>query len=447
MEHRRARLVQRIPALIAALGIFPLLAIVLKRAVDVPFGDEWEWSELIYAAHEHTLTFARLWQPHNEHRIFIPNLLAVGLDALGGWTPVREQLVSVLLLALTQLGLWMLFRRTVPAAWRGAAFLAATVLLLSLVQYENLDWGFQTAWFLCDVCAVAVVVLLTRPHAAARDLAVAAAAATVASLSSSQGLLAWAAGLVAIGLVPRARPIRAAAWAVAGAAVSLLVRFGAPQGDPQAHVGLAHAGVLAEYVLAYLGAPLAMAFGTTASMLAGTAVLVWLIALAAAALRGSLALRLRLAPWVALAGYPVLAAALTAAGRAGFGVWQATSSRYTSIALLAWIAALAGTAIVVRRPPFAIAARLSAPHAQALGGAVVTAAAVLLVLASLKESAVTNRVWQLHAVDLRAARAAIAAGDPSGLSPLTPDADYATDRLGEMGRVRDGVFRRAPGTP
>ena len=48
---------------------------------------------------------------------------------------------------------------------------------------------------------------------------------------------------------------------------------------------------------------------------------------------------MRGAPWYALAAYPVLCAAATAYGRGGFGVDQALTGRYTTIASLAWVAA------------------------------------------------------------------------------------------------------------
>src|ERR1700738_3534268 len=125
-----ARAAAYAPAMIATLGIPVLVALVFRRAVEVPFWDEWEWADLVYAAHRHTLTFGQLWAPHNEHRIFVPTLIMLGLDAAGGWSVVREQVVSLAMLALTQLIVWLLIRRTVPVGRRGVCFLAATALLL-----------------------------------------------------------------------------------------------------------------------------------------------------------------------------------------------------------------------------------------------------------------------------------------------------------------------------
>jgi hypothetical protein len=238
-------------------------------------------------------------------------------------------------------------------------------------------------------------------------------------------------------VIPRQRAARAAVWLATGAVVTLAVRHGAPPADPSTRLGLSHLSALAEYALAYLGAPLAASFHLGASIAAGAVLLAWLAMLAVLAVRLPLSRRVRLAPWLALAAYSVAAAAATAPARAGLGLEQATVSRYVSIATLAWVAALAATFVVVVRP--------RPRRESSVGRWAASAAAAVVVVASLKQSAAGNVMWQLHVRDLRADREAVAAGDPAVLPRLYPRPPFAAEALREMAEVRDGVFRPAPG--
>ena len=164
-------------------------------------------------------------------------MLMLGLDALGGWDVVREQTLSLAMLALSQLVVWLLIRRTMSPARQGVCFLASTALLFGLSQYENFQWGFQMAWFLCDLAMVTVVWLLSRPARGPRDIALAVAIATIGSVSSSQGLIAWACGLIVILAIPR-RPVQTGiAWVACGAIVTAIVRAGSPGAGGPGHAG------------------------------------------------------------------------------------------------------------------------------------------------------------------------------------------------------------------
>src|SRR3954467_8628128 len=79
-----------LPAIIA-------LYIIWYFGVNIPFEDEWEFSSLLQASHEHHLTAAMLWEPHNEHRIFFPRLLMLGLASLSHWNLGLETFISFLL--------------------------------------------------------------------------------------------------------------------------------------------------------------------------------------------------------------------------------------------------------------------------------------------------------------------------------------------------------------
>jgi hypothetical protein len=417
------RLLALAPSVLAALAGFAMLALVLQRGVDVPFSDEWDWTDLIYAAHTHQLTFEWLWYPHNEHRIFIPNLLVLGLDRLGGWDIVRAQVVSVAMVVLTQLIAWVLICRTVPQARRGATFFVATALLFGLAQHENFYWGFQIAWFLCNLCLAAAVLALTAPRAGPGALALAIAAGVAGSVSSSQGLVIWPAGLAALWLAGgRRRDVLV--WTAAAIVTVVAVRANAPTGDPAIHGSLAHAADFVRYVLVYLGTPLTHSRGPDAGVVSGIVLCGWLAALAAASAMLPAAARVRTAPWFAFALYAVLCGFVTAYGRAGYGLGQAASSRYTTIATLAWLGALALTAVLVSgklRP---------LPY--------LCAGAVLVF--SLIETRDGNAIWLAHAQQLRDARYQLGAVNLSALTPLYPNPRQEVLELHRMFEMRDGLF-------
>ncbi len=426
MHGRRLRFV---PVLLGALAPFVLLATVLRRAVDVPFYDEWDWADLVYAAHTHTLTLAQLWQPHAEHRIFISNVLMLGMSALGGWQVIRQQIASVLFLACTQLFLWQLLRRTIPVSRQGACFLATTVVLFGFAQYENLEWGFQMAWFLCNLGLVIAVWALTRPQRATRDTLLAIVAATIASLSSSQGLFIWGAGLIAIVAMPRSRIRTGVAWVVGGLIVTIVVRSGMAQYDT-GHVGMSQANLLLRFVPTYLGASIAASFAALPSLAAGVLVLVALALFALLAARGSLVRLVRLAPWLALASYAVFGAGFTALNRAGFGVDAAMTSRYATISEFAWIAAIACTFATVARGK--------------RGFAIASLPVAAVVAASVVQSVAFDPAWRDHSDMLKAARAQLAAGDRRAVALLGPSDPVGENRISvdiaELARAREGIF-------
>jgi hypothetical protein len=410
-------------------------AAIAVNAVDLPYWDEWDWAGQIYKMHLGTLAFPDLWAQHNEHRMLFPNLIALGLARLGGWHPVREQFVSLGLVVLGQIAVVAMLRRSAHGTAGAVAAAAATVFLYGLWQSENFGWGFQVAWFLCDTCAIAVAWLLTRPDRRGRDVLLAALLAIVASFSSSQGLVVWAVGLVALVLTFRAGPRTLAAWTFAAVATYVAYRYGMAKADT-GHIDLVAEPLTAlRYVLTYLGAPLTRLFGSTASTVAGALVVVALLAAFAIDLRGPQRVRrlVRGAPWYALAVYPLLCAVATAAGRAAFGVDQALTGRYTSIASLAWVA-LIGLAAVRwcrRTQPLSSVRRRAA-----IAGAVVCGYAV-----------VANSLhgwveWRKNAALLATARSELLRGDEAAYAAIYPVRARLVVFVGEMRAVHDGPFAR-----
>lgn len=435
--------------------------LVVRDSVDVPFWDEWDWADLVYGMQHGTLTFAQLWAQHNEHRILIPNLIMLGLARLGGWHPVREQAVSFAVLVCSQIMIVRLVRRSAhgTVGWLFAA--AASLMLYELGQAQNFLWGFQMPWFICDAAAITVAWLLARPHRRWYHVALAIIAATIATYSSAQGILAYAVGAVAIFLgegwqgsahlapsrsqraptavaqppfplvilseAPQARSRRTATtlaiWLVLAIAEYAIYQHGMAR-TTTGHAG-ANVPAIVLYALTYLGAPALGGRGTGLSAAAGLALLITLAWLFTADLRSQYRLRriARNAPWYALAVFPLLCAAGTAVGRGAFGLDQALEQRYATVSVLGWIALigiLAGTI-----------ARLPHPYPSRVRGPLLALAAVFVFVIASDDAKGVKQMHQFSAT-LRAGLT-----DPTKLYP-------DQKRLEALMRERSEILRGVP---
>lgn len=429
----RSLLVRRLAqVLIVALPIFVGLYIV-RKAVDLPYWDEWEWAGLVYSFHEGTLRFADLWAQHNEHRILVPNLIMLGLDRFGGWDPVREQFVSLAVLVVAQIGIVLLMRRSAHATVGIVAAAAASLMLYELGQAENFEWGFQMAWFICNTAAVLVALLLTKVDRRRRDVALAMTVAIIATYSSSQGILTWGVGIVAILLTFRKSALMLAVWIPAAIAAYAVYEHGLQP------MNLGHVSVfqqplqVVDYTLTYLGSPVAAGQEPHVSAVAGLILMVALAWAFASDVCSATRLRrlIRNAPWYSLAAYSIVCAAGTATGRAGFGIDQALSGRYISVSLLGWVALIGVIAGTVARLPRPVPVRTRA---------VVLASTAVFLFAVGSDDDRGLKNWRTFAATLSTARAQIARGDPAALSKVYPVPNAVMSRIDEMRAVHDGLF-------
>jgi len=390
-----------------------VLALVFKLGVNVPFSDEWDWTPLVYAAHHGTLTLDMLWAQDNEHRMFFGKLLVVALSAIGGWNVVREEIVSVVLCAASQLVLWRLLSRTVPTVALPLTFFAASLLLWNLGQAENFAMGQQMSWFLLELGLLVAVWRLTVPGNAIGDVLVAGTAATVASYCSAIGLLVWPVGLCAIALARNSPRRMAVVWICWGAAVYALYRAGL------AAVSLGHVDIvqnlpsLAVYCLVYLGLPLAFWSRFYGCIATGALLVAILVIIVARDLKlGDRRLFARSAAWYALALFAVLGAIGTGPNRLGFGLdYAVTSTRYILVA--SWLP-ISIAALVAMRWPNALDVR----HVRATPAAACFIAAVAMTSVSWARG---TRDWQYFSHARRADVRAIREHDFSNFAPYFPD--------------------------
>ena len=328
---------------VLALLLAALIAAVWTWAVDLPHLDEWVLAADL-AAEDPGSLLRRAWTPHNEHRLTVPRLLLVGLARLTRWNVRAEVFLGVACAVAVAAILWRLGRRIEGRAHRAIFRSLAAAFVLGLHQVENLVWGWQLSLFLCVASAVAALALLAEGEAVTWGrAAIAAVLGVVSSFSYAAGLMVWPAGAVVLALrSPRAParpasglPQRVGPWLAIGATVVIVYLAGtAPRLDAEA----AGPGERVLHGLAFLASPVVRAWTEPAvGVIVGAGALV----LAALGLAHAAARRAPPEPvWLGLIVFAIGSAAMTALGRAEYGLEQAMTSRYTTVANLLWIGVL-----------------------------------------------------------------------------------------------------------
>lgn len=322
-----------------ALALTSVLAVALA-ASPTPFQDQWDTIWWWRAIQERGLSVSYLVAQHNEHRILLPRLVFLAdLQWFGGRNTLSLAAIGLVQAAGAFLFLRLGLRRGGALPIVGAATAAA--LICSLVQWENLFWGFQLqfvavwaagAWAIWLFCAGTGRDAPTRWPA----LAGAAVLLVLATFSMANGVLAGVA-MVLVALVARLGA-RAAAMALTVTAVLAAVYLQGYQPISQHSPAAALQDPLGfvTYVLTYLGAPwaigappVAMAFGAAGTLLTGL--------MARAVLRDG-GYDSAQAAMLGIALFAGLTAGVTALGRLGLGAEFALSSRYTTAGCYFWAA-------------------------------------------------------------------------------------------------------------
>ena len=333
--------------------------LVFLYGVDTPWGDQWNGTlPLIEKARAGTLGFADFFAFHNEHRIFFPRLIALGLAKLTHWNIRAELLVIWMLACVCSLNLW---RLALITGWQDSRnrrwlLLAANVLLFTPLQWENLLWGFQIGFFLPLATMTGclwVAPTLRRPF----DFLATMLLCLVSTFSIASGFASW---FITTPLLllwngkPRARNEKT--WWFIWVALGIVSigcyfqGFARPATHPGPIVAVEHPLRAIQFILAYLGTPFSGTAPNASSIALGASAALFIL-LAACLLylwrwRGDRRLLAHALPWVLLGGSAVASAFLTMVGRLGFGVSAATQSRYVSFAILLPIALLFLTSLV-----------------------------------------------------------------------------------------------------
>lgn len=315
---------------VPALFIAGLIAL---RSLNMPVLDQWEVVPIIQHVHSGHFLWSDFWLQHNEHRIFFPQLVMLGVALLTHWNTLVECFIG-LLIAIISFGLVVkLIRRTAtPAPWLLGL---ASLIWFSPLQLENWLWGWQLQWFM-NVLGVVMVAfgisLIKNEKLNGRQLTLVLAGAILAQYSLGNGTLLWA---LILGVLIYRRinwPQVGVVAATAIAATGLYFwNYHNPQ-IPSKTLALHEPLSFVNYVLTYLGRPLTFFHHLPA--LFGFITLALFVWLNVYLFRNKRGLFDKLLPWTLLGLYAIGSALITGIARLGLGINEAYSSRYTTISSL-----------------------------------------------------------------------------------------------------------------
>ncbi|MBW4693677.1 MAG: hypothetical protein KME27_18185 [Lyngbya sp. HA4199-MV5] len=325
-----------------------LLWFVANFGINFPYWDQWDLIELFQKVFLKQATFQDFFAQHNEHRILFPQIIIITLAFLSKWNIQWELYCSVALSAIVFI---LLLRISLAQTkQRNLLFHAVNVsicfVVFSLCQWENWMWGFQVAWFLVNLClVVAILAFSSALHSSLQiKVAVAASACLVASFSSAHGLVTWLAIVPSLLACCRGRLqcLKVGfVWVILFLSTLFFyfIDYHKPPHHPDLWFFLKEPQLAATYFLTLLGSPLlhrsnfSYIFGFLALISFG-------FFIAHCARKAGSGFFRDAAPWLSLGCFAILFDLMTTLGRAGFGVEQAYSSRYTTVSLLLLVALL-----------------------------------------------------------------------------------------------------------
>ncbi len=322
---------------------------VTTFSVNLPFGDDWALVNFFDKIHSGTTNFNDFFSQHNEHRILFPRIIFAVLAFSSKWN-IKLEIYFIFLLALLN---FLILYKIAASNWNQSNKVlfhlfnvTISIAHFSLNQYENWLWGFQIAWLLINTCLILAVFILTVPKNLLPNirLLLASICCFIASFSSAHGLLSWLAILPSVYILEgrnKQKQFRILLWMVIFTFCVAIYYIGyeKPSNHPAIFFVLENPLIAFEYFFTLIGFSLLK----TTFPPVGTGIIIISIFLFFNILffvdqKSEFANKV--APWLSFGWFTVLFASITTVGRAGFGVEQATASRYITVSILLVISCL-----------------------------------------------------------------------------------------------------------
>ncbi|MEH2069895.1 MAG: hypothetical protein V7K47_17335 [Nostoc sp.] len=332
-----------------SLPVVLLFWFITSFSVNVPFGDDWALVNFFAKIHSGTVNFQDFFSQHNEHRILFPKIIFAILAFSSKWN-IKLETYFIFLLALVNFGLiYKIAASNFNQSNKKILNLFNITICIthfSLNQYENWLWGFQISWLFINTCLILAVFILTVPKNLLPNikLSLASLCCFIASFSSAHGLLSWLAILPSIYIVEgrnKNKKIRILLWIGLFAFCVAIYSIGYEK--PSHHPGILFVIqkplVAFEYFFTLIG--FCLSKKVFSPVFTGLIIfftfsffnIFWLKNFQSEFFN-------KAAPWLSFGWFAILFVLITTIGRAGFGIEQATSSRYITVSILLVISCL-----------------------------------------------------------------------------------------------------------
>ena len=336
--------------------------ICLRYGVNFPYWDQWQTpGGLFYKiSANQTIPWSDWIAQHNESRKLFPKLIFVGLASLTDWNIKVELMLNCLLNTVSLIGLYWLGTKTIKDRNHlKICLILSSILLFSVVQYENYLWGIQICVFLSIAAFVLCLGVLQENLSLPVKAILGAILCTISTFSFANGILTWVIVIPALMIGDRFSLVEVRKrwpWLVVWLGlmgVNLWVYFHdyvKPGSHPAFSAALENPSHAILYFRIFFGS-LFGDFQKVRAMIVGETILVlWLVCLGMIAYRSFRDEEIlpQTKSWILLGGYSIASGLITTLGRVGFGVNGALAPRYTSFSVWLYISLIFLIAIVLQ---------------------------------------------------------------------------------------------------